>query len=201
MDLHETDEAGSADARPSIQDAERAVRTLISWAGDNPAREGLRDTPSRVIKAYRELFGGYGQDVEKILSRTFEEVGGYDDVVMVKGIHFFSHCEHHLVPFFGKVHVAYRPSGRVLGLSKIARVVELYARRLQTQEALTAEICRAIDQSLQPRGVGVMIEAEHLCMAMRGVRKPGSLTATARFSGVFETDAAQQARFMMLARA
>jgi GTP cyclohydrolase I len=189
------------DDRPSSEEAESAVRTLIRWAGDNPDREGLRETPSRVVKAYTELFGGYGKDAENILSRTFEEVGGYDDIVMVKAIPFFSHCEHHLVPFHGKAHVAYLPSGRVLGLSKVARLVELYARRLQTQEALTAEICRALDEHLKPRGVGVMLEAAHLCMVMRGVQKEGALTITSKFSGSFETDAAQQARFMLLARA
>jgi GTP cyclohydrolase IA len=201
MGLHDTDKEAARAARPSIQDAEDAVRTLIVWAGDDPNREGLRDTPSRVVKAYSELFGGYDQRAEDILARTFEEVGGYEDIVMVKGIPFFSHCEHHLVPFFGKAHVAYLPSGPVLGLSKIARLVELYARRLQTQEALTAQICRALDDTLRPRGVGVLLEAEHLCMVMRGVRKQGSVTLTTKFSGIFERDAAQQARFMMLARA
>lgn len=186
---------------PSSEEAESAVRTLIRWAGDDPEREGLRDTPSRVVRAYRELFGGYGEDAEHMLSRTFKEVGGYDDIVMVKAVPFFSHCEHHLVPFHGKAHVAYLPSGRVLGLSKIARLVELYARRLQTQEAFTAEICKALDESLKPRGVGVMLEAEHMCMVMRGVQKAGSMTITTKFSGSFETDAAQQARFMLLARA
>jgi GTP cyclohydrolase I len=185
---------------PSRHEAEEAVRTLLRWAGEDPHREGLRDTPARVTKAYGELFGGYGQTPEDILSRTFEEVAGYKDLVLVKDIPFFSHCEHHVVPFFGKAHVAYLPAGRVLGLSKIARLVDLYACRLQTQEALTAQITRSLDDVVRPEGVAVMIEAEHMCMAMRGIRKQGAKTLTMNFTGVFESDAAQQARFMMLVR-
>ncbi len=186
--------------RPSKLEAEDAVRTLLKWIGEDPEREGLRDTPARVAKAYGELFGGYEHMPEDVLARTFEEVAGYNDLVLVKDIPFFSHCEHHMVPFFGKAHVAYLPSGRVLGLSKIARLLDLYARRLQTQEALTAQVARALDDVVRPRGVAVMIEAEHMCMVMRGVRKPGAVTMTMNFTGLFETDAAHQARFMTLVR-
>lgn len=188
------------EGRPSRLEAEEAVRTLLRWLGEDPRREGLRDTPARVARAYGELFGGYDHMPEDILSRAFEEVAGYNDLVLVKDIPFFSHCEHHMVPFFGRAHVAYLPSGRVLGLSKIARLVDLYAARLQTQEALTAQIARSLDDVVRPRGVAVMIEAEHMCMVMRGVRKQGAVTATMNFTGLFESDAAQQARFMMLSR-
>ena len=190
------DEAG----RPSQKEAEDAVRVLLRWAGDDPEREGLLDTPKRVAKAYRELFGGYDLAPEDVLGRTFEEVAGYDDMVLVKDIPFFSHCEHHMVPIIGKAHVAYLPKGKVLGLSKIARVVEVYGRRLQTQEAMTAQIADAIQTNLDPKGVAVLIEAEHLCMAMRGVQKQGSSTLTTSFTGVFKTDPAEQARFMMSLR-
>ncbi|WP_454849525.1 GTP cyclohydrolase I FolE [Rhizobium binxianense] len=186
--------------RPSQQEAEEAVRVLLRWAGDDPSREGLIDTPARVVKAYRELFAGYVMDPEDVLGRTFEEVAGYDDMVLVKDIPFFSHCEHHMVPIIGKAHVAYMPDGRVLGLSKIARVVEIYARRLQTQETMTSQIARAIDETLHPRGVAVMIEAEHMCMAMRGVQKQGSTTLTTTFTGIFKTEPAEQARFMTMVR-
>ncbi|AIC27412.1 GTP cyclohydrolase 1 [Rhizobium etli bv. mimosae str. IE4771] len=186
--------------RPSQQEAEEAVRVLLRWAGDDPAREGLIETPARVAKAYRELFAGYDMAAEDVLGRTFEEVAGYDDMVLVKDIPFYSHCEHHMVPIIGKAHVAYMPDGRVLGLSKIARVVEIYGRRLQTQETMTAQIARAIDDTLQPRGVAVMIEAEHMCMAMRGVQKQGSTTLTTTFTGTFKTEPADQARFMSMAR-
>lgn len=186
--------------RPSRQEAEEAVRTLLRWAGEDPEREGLRDTPGRVAKAYRELFEGYDQSPDDILSRTFEDVGGYDDLILVKDIPFFSHCEHHMVPFFGTAHIAYRPSGRVLGLSKIARLVDVYARRLQTQEALTAQIAKSLDDVVRPRGVAVMIEAEHMCMVMRGIRKQGARTVTMNFTGTFEKDPGEQARFMMLIR-
>ncbi|OJU72041.1 MAG: GTP cyclohydrolase I FolE, partial [Rhizobiales bacterium 63-7] len=176
---------GQESSRPSQQEAEDAVRVLLRWAGDDPAREGLLDTPKRVAKAYRELFAGYDQSPEDVLGRTFEEVAGYDDMVLVRDIPFFSHCEHHMVPIIGKAHVAYIPDGRVLGLSKIARVVEIFGRRLQTQETMTAQIADAIDSSLRPRGVAVMIEAEHMCMAMRGVQKQGSTTLTSTFTGTF----------------
>lgn len=186
--------------RPSQQEAEDAVRVLLRWAGDDPSREGLLDTPSRVAKAYRELFGGYELAPEDVLGRTFEEVAGYDDMVLVKDIPFYSHCEHHMVPIIGRAHIAYLPDGRVLGLSKIARVVDIFARRLQTQETMTAQIARSIDETLQPRGVAVMIEAEHMCMAMRGVQKQGSTTLTSTFTGAYRIDAAEQARFMTLVR-
>lgn len=183
-------------ARPTQQQAEEAVRTLLRWAGDDPAREGLLDTPGRVARAYREFFSGYELDPDDVLGRTFEEVSGYDDMVLVRDIPFFSHCEHHMVPIIGKAHVAYFPKGRVLGLSKIARVVEIFARRLQTQETMTAQIARQIDATLRPRGVAVMIEADHMCMAMRGVQKLGAATLTTTFTGTFKTSPAEQARFM-----
>ncbi|ARO30270.1 GTP cyclohydrolase 1 [Rhizobium sp. NXC14] len=186
--------------RPSQQEAEEAVRVLLRWAGDDPTREGLIETPARVAKAYRELFAGYDMAPEDVLGRTFEEVAGYDDMVLVKDIPFYSHCEHHMVPIIGRAHVAYMPDGRVLGLSKIARVVEIYGRRLQTQETMTAQIARAIDDTLNPRGVAVLIEAEHMCMAMRGVQKQGSTTLTTTFTGTFKTEPADQARFMSMVR-
>ena len=186
--------------RPSRQEAEQAVSTLLRWIGEDVAREGLLDTPARVAKAYREMFSGYDEDPSEVLGRTFEEVGGYDDMVLVKDITFHSHCEHHMVPIIGKAHVAYLPDGRVLGLSKIARTVEIFARRLQTQENMTAQIAHAIDEVLAPRGVAVMIEAEHMCMAMRGIRKQGSTTTTTCFTGQFRNDPAEQVNFMTLLR-
>lgn len=187
-------------ARPSRDEAEEAVRVLLRWIGEDPSREGLLDTPKRVVDAYGELFGGYVKDPAEVLGRTFEEVAGYDDMVLVRDIPFFSHCEHHMVPIIGKAHVAYKPDGRVLGLSKIARIVEVFGRRLQTQETMTAQIAEAIETNLKPKGVAVVIEAEHLCMAMRGVQKQGSTTLTTRFTGVYQSDAAEQARFMMSLR-
>lgn len=184
--------------RPSREEAEAAVRTLLRWAGDDPTREGLIETPARVAKAYGELFSGYEQAPEDVLGRTFEEVAGYDDVVLVKDIPFHSHCEHHMVPIIGKAHVAYLPDGRVLGLSKIARVVEIFARRLQTQESLTAQVAAAIDETLRPLGVAVMIEAEHMCMAMRGIQKQGSTTLTTTFTGAYKSDPHEQVRFMTM---
>lgn len=189
---------GAANPRPTQAEAEEAVRVLLRWAGDNPDREGLLDTPKRVAKSYRELFSGYELDANDVLGTTFEEVGGYDDIILVRDIPFYSHCEHHMVPITGKAHVAYLPAGRVLGLSKIARVVEIYGRRLQTQETMTAQIAQAIDSKLKPRGVAVMIDAEHMCMSMRGVQKQGSTTLTTSFSGTFKTEPAQQARFMSM---
>lgn len=186
--------------RPSQKEAEDAVRVLLRWAGDDPQREGLLDTPSRVAKSYRELFSGYDLAAEDVLGRTFEEVAGYDDMVLVKDIPFFSHCEHHMVPIIGKAHVAYLPNGRVLGLSKIARVVEIFGRRLQTQETMTAQIAKSIDETLNPRGVAVMIEAEHMCMAMRGIQKQGSTTLTTTFTGAFKTEPTEQVRFMTMIR-
>ena len=188
------------DQRPSREEAENAVRVLLRWAGDDPAREGLIDTPKRVVNAYRELFAGYDADIEDVLGTTFGEVAGYDDIVLVRDIPFFSHCEHHMLPVIGKAHVAYLPDGRVLGLSKIARVVDVFGRRLQTQEAMTAQIAAAIDETLAPKGVAVFIEAEHMCMAMRGVQKSGSTTLTTTFTGRFKDNAAEQARFMSMVR-
>jgi GTP cyclohydrolase I len=187
-------------ARPTQQEAEEAVRVLLRWAGDDPSREGLLDTPKRVAAAYQELFAGYDQAPEDVLGRTFEEMSGFDDIVLVRDIAFFSHCEHHMLPIIGKATVAYLPKGPVLGLSKIARVVEIFGRRLQTQENMTAQIANAIQGTLQPRGVAVMIEAQHMCMEMRGVQKQGSTTLTTTFTGEFKTNAAEQARFFTLAR-
>ncbi len=191
----------SADVkRPSVEEAEQAVRTLIAYLGDDPNREGLLDTPTRVVKSYSELYAGYGQDAGKVLERVFEDVGGYEDVVLVQDIPFYSHCEHHMVPFFGKVHAAYYPTGGVVGLSKIGRVVEVFARRLQTQENLTAQVTAAIDEALKPRGLAIMVEAEHMCMAMRGIRKSGVTTTTTRFTGLFKDNPAEQVRFLTLVR-
>jgi GTP cyclohydrolase IA len=187
--------------RPTQAEAEEAVRTLLLWIGDDPQREGLLDTPARVAKAYREMFGGYGKDAAEELGRTFEEVAGYDDMVVVRDIPFHSHCEHHMVPVIGRAHVGYLPDGRVLGLSKIARVVDVFAQRLQTQEAMTAQIAHAIQDALNPRGVAVMIEAEHMCMVMRGIRKQGSTTATTTFTGVYKDMPEEQVRFMTMVRA
>jgi GTP cyclohydrolase IA len=184
--------------RPSRAEAEAAVRTLIRWAGDDPSREGLADTPSRVAKAYEQLFKGYRENPEDILDRVFEEVEGYDDIVLVRDIPFYSHCEHHMVPFLGKAHVAYYPSGGVVGLSKLARLVDAFARRLQTQETMTVQIAEAIDRVLQPRGVAVMLDAEHFCMSIRGVQKEGARTLTTRFTGRFKDDPAEQVRFLTL---
>ena len=184
--------------RPSREQAEEAVRTMIAWAGDDPSREGLIDTPHRVTDAYGEFFGGYRQSAREILQTTFKDVGGYDDVVLVRDIPFSSHCEHHMVPFFGKVHIAYLPQDGVVGLSKLARLVEVYARRLQVQENMTAQIIDAVNEHLNPRGAAVMIEAEHMCMSMRGVRAHGALTITQRFTGVFAEDRNEQDRFFAM---
>jgi len=184
--------------RPSREEAEAAVRTLLLWAGDNPEREGLLETPARVAKAYGELFGGYADDPAEVLGRTFEEVAGYGDMVVVRDIPFFSHCEHHMVPIIGKAHVGYLPDGKVLGLSKIARVVDIFAKRLQTQESMTAQVAHSIQDVLEPQGVAVIIEAEHMCMAMRGIRKQGSTTLTSTFTGAFKDDPQEQVHFMTL---
>ena len=190
-----------ARARPSREAAEEAVRTLIAWAGDDPSREGLQDTPRRVTSAYEEFYAGYRQDPNEALDRTFEDVGTYDDVVLVRDIPFYSHCEHHMVPFIGKAHVAYYPTeNKVVGLSKLARVVEVFARRLQTQERLTGDIVAAIDEALKPRGIAVMIEAEHQCMTLRGVKAHGAATVTTQFTGTFRDDPAEQIRFMTLVK-
>ena len=186
--------------KPSRAEAEAAVRTLIAWAGDDPAREGLRDTPRRVVKAYEELFAGYGENARHALSRVFAEVEGYEDIVLVRDIPFVSHCEHHIAPFFGKAHIGYYPRHGVVGLSKLARIVDTFARRLQTQEAMSTQIVEAVDASLDTRGVAVMIEAEHTCMSMRGVKKHGVSTVTTQFSGVFRDQPNEQIRFLTLLR-
>ncbi|HZS63895.1 MAG TPA: GTP cyclohydrolase I FolE [Xanthobacteraceae bacterium] len=186
--------------RPTREEAEAAVRTLIAYAGDDPAREGLLETPKRVIGAFDELYGGYRECPVEVLDRTFAEMGKYDDFVLVRDIAFSSHCEHHMMPFFGKAHVAYMPVDRVVGLSKLGRLVEVYARRLQTQEHMTSQIATAIEEILKPRGVAVMLEAEHMCMSMRGVEKPGSSTITTQFAGEFRDSAEQQVRFITLVR-
>jgi GTP cyclohydrolase IA len=186
--------------RPSREAAEEAVRTLIAYAGDDATREGVLDTPKRVIDAYEEIYEGYRESPAEALDRTFSETGGYDDFVLVKDIQFNSHCEHHMMPFYGKAHVAYMPTDRVVGLSKLARLVDVYAHRLQTQEHMTSQIATAIQEVLKPRGVAVMIEAEHMCMSIRGVHKLGALTVTTHFSGMFKDDPSQLVRFMTMLR-
>lgn len=186
--------------RPGREEAEAAIRTLIRWAGDDPSREGLRETPQRVAKAFRELYSGYDQEPGAILDRVFEEVGGYGEMVLVRAIPFHSHCEHHMVPFFGMAHIGYYPSQGVIGLSKLARLVDAFARRLQTQETMTAQIAAAIEAALKPRGLAVLIEAEHLCMSMRGVQKQGATTVTSHFSDRL-AEPAEQMRFLAMARA
>ncbi len=188
-------------SRPTRGEAEAAVRTLIRWAGDDPTREGLVDTPKRVAKAFEEWFSGYEEDPAEILARTFEEVEGYDDIVLLKGIRLESYCEHHMAPIIGAVHVAYLPSDKVVGISKLARLVDAYAKRLQVQEKMTAQIAKTLDDVLEPRGVAVMVEAEHQCMSTRGVRKPHVDTVTTRFTGAFKDDPALEERFLRLIKA
>lgn len=185
--------------RPSREEAEAAVRTLLAWAGDDPEREGLIDTPKRVAKAYREFFAGYEMDPVAELSRTFEDVQGYDDIVMLNDIDVESHCEHHMVPILGKAYVAYMPTNAVVGISKIARVVEIFCKRLQTQETLTQQICDTISDTLAPMGVAVLIDAKHQCMTTRGVHHPNVSTITTQFTGVFKTDKDMRDRFLRLA--
>jgi GTP cyclohydrolase IA len=187
-------------ARPSREEAEAAVRTLIAFAGDDPEREGLVETPKRVADAYDEIFRGYRECPAEVLDRTFSEIGRYDDFVLVRDIGFHSHCEHHMMPFMGKAHIAYKPVERVVGLSKLARLVDVYARRLQTQEHMTSQIATALDEILKPRGVAVMLEAEHMCMSLRGVEKPGSTTITTQFLGSFRDLPDEQVRFMSMVR-
>ena len=186
--------------KPTEQEALAAVRTLIEWAGDDPDREGLLDTPRRVIKAYRELFAGYESDPREYLERTFEEVGGYDELVILRDIRVVSFCEHHMLPFLGKAHVGYLPSDRVVGISKLARVVHGFARRLQIQEKLTAEIAEAIQDILKPKGVGVVIVSEHSCMTMRGVNTPGSRLTTSTLLGEVRDDPRTRQEFFDLVR-
>jgi GTP cyclohydrolase IA len=186
------------DNKPSQEEAEAAVRTLIAYIGDNPSREGLLDTPKRVIGAFDELYRGYREVPADALERTFGENETYDDFVLIRDISFTSHCEHHMLPFYGKAHVAYRPVERVVGLSKLARLVDSYARRLQTQEHLTTQVATAIEKVLKPHGIAVLVEAEHTCMTVRGVKKPGASTVTTRFLGSFRDNPDDQMRFMML---
>ena len=174
--------------RPSREEALEAVRTLIRWAGDDPEREGLLATPDRVVRSYGEFFSGYDEDPVALLQRTFEEMDGYDEIVTLKDIRFESHCEHHLAPIIGKVHIAYLPDNRVVGISKLARLIEVYAKRLQIQEKMTAQIANTLDEVLKPKGVAVVIEASHQCMTTRGVHKPGVSMVTSRMLGVFRTD-------------
>jgi GTP cyclohydrolase I len=187
-------------SRPSREQAEQAVQTLLAYIGENVEREGLLDTPRRVVEAYDELFQGYRQCPADVLNRTFGETAGYDDFVLVRDISFTSHCEHHVMPFYGKAHIAYTPVERVVGLSKLARLVDIFAHRLQTQEHLTAQVAAAVDEVLKPRGVAVMIEAEHTCMSVRGIGKQGAMTFTSRYTGMFRDNPAEQARFMSMIR-
>ena len=190
----------SDSTKPSREQALAAVRTLIAWSGDNPDREGLKDTPRRVVDAYSEWFEGYDADPAKELSRTFEDVQGYDDMVLLRDIEVESHCEHHMAPFLGKAYVAYLPTAKVVGISKIARVVEIFSKRLQTQETLTQEIAAALEDNLNPAGVAVLIDAEHQCMTTRGVHHRHVSTITTRFTGQFKSDPALVERFLKLAK-
>ncbi len=188
--------AAVSGARPTREQAEEAVRTLIRWAGDDPNREGLRDTPGRVVRAYEEFFAGYDCDPRDILARTFTEVDGYDEIIVLKDIRFESHCEHHMVPIVGKVHIGYLPAHRVVGISKLARLVEVYARRLQIQEKMTVQIADTLDEVLRPRGVAVVVQAAHECMTTRGVHKPGAALVTSRMVGAFRDDPSTRREFL-----
>ncbi len=192
--------AGKADTslRPTREEAEDAVRTLIRWAGDDPTREGLLGTPNRVVRSYEEFFSGYTEDPAELLGRTFDETGGYDEMVVLRDIDFMSHCEHHIVPIIGKAHIGYLPDKRVLGISKMARLVEAFARRLQIQEKLTAEIANTLDEALKPKGVAVVIEATHQCMTTRGVKKPGVALVTSRMLGSFREDEKTRREFLTI---
>ena len=181
--------------KPSRDEAEKAVEVLLRWAGDNPQREGLLDTPARVARAYEEFFAGYTEDPEQMLERTFEEVEGYDDIVMLRDIAMQSHCEHHLVPILGKAHIAYLPDTRVVGISKLARVLDSYSRRLQTQETMTSQVANAIQNALKPKGVAILIDAQHQCMTTRGVKKPDVSMVTNQFTGEFKKDPSLRDRF------
>ncbi len=199
MDVITPDSPLAADAtRPTRAEAEAAVRTLLRWAGDDPAREGLRDTPARVARAYAEFFSGYATDPHALLERTFEETDGYDEIVLLRDIRLESTCEHHMAPILGRVHVAYLPHRRVVGISKLARVVEAYAKRFQIQEKLTAQIANTIQEVLSPRGVAVVIEAAHQCMTTRGVHKPGVTMVTSRMLGAFRTDPATRRELLAM---
>ena len=182
--------------KPTKEEAKEAVKTLIKWAGDDPTREGLLETPNRVARSYQDFFSGYDEDPREILSKKFREVEGYDEMIVLKDIRLESHCEHHMVPFIGKVHVGYLPKNKIVGLSKLARVVELFSKRLQIQEKLTAQIANTIDEILKPKGVGVIIEASHLCIATRGVRKETSRMVTSRMLGLFRDNSDTRREFM-----
>jgi len=187
-------------ARPSMQEAEEAVRVLIRWAGDNPAREGLLDTPARVVRSYKEFFAGYQADPRELLMRTFSEVDGYDEMIVLKNIRFESYCEHHMVPIIGRAHVAYLPEHRVVGISKLARLVDAFAKRLQIQEKMTVQIADTLNEVLQPKGVAVMLEAAHQCMSTRGVHKAGTDMVTSRMLGSFRTDPSTRREFLSIVR-
>ncbi|MBS0959257.1 MULTISPECIES: GTP cyclohydrolase I FolE [Acetobacter] len=193
-----SDAPPSGNARPTREEAEQAVRTLLSWAGDNPAREGLQDTPARVARAYEEFFEGYEVEPHDLLKRTFSEVEGYDEIVLLRDIRFESHCEHHLAPIIGKAHVAYLPRNRVVGISKLARVVDAYARRLQIQERMTAQIANTINDVLEPHGVAVIIESAHECMTTRGVHRPGVSMVTSTMLGVFRENVQTRQELMAM---
>jgi GTP cyclohydrolase I len=182
--------------KPSRPEAEDAVRTLIRWAGDDPNREGLKGTPGRVVRAYEEWFAGYNQDPRDYLQRTFEEVGGYDEMVLLRDVRFESHCEHHIAPIIGRVHIGYLPKNRVIGISKLARLIDTFARRLQVQEKMTAEIAQCLENGLRPHGVGVVVEAEHQCMTTRGIHKSGVTMVTSRMLGVFRTQTQTRIEFL-----
>ncbi|MCP4781780.1 MAG: GTP cyclohydrolase I FolE [Hyphomicrobium sp.] len=186
--------------RPSRTEVEAAFRTVIRWTGDNPDRDGLLNTPARLARAYEEYFRGYNEDPETVLSTTFEETEGYDEMIILRGISFESHCEHHIAPIIGRAWVAYIPDGRVVGISKLARIVEVYAKRLQIQEKMTAQIANAINNVLQPQGVGVIIKAEHYCMTARGIMKPGTDLVTSRMLGIFRSNAATRQEFLSMAQ-
>ncbi len=184
--------------RPGREEAEEAVRTLLRWAGDDPGREGLRDTPTRVVRSYEEFFSGYGYDPVDILTRTFEETDGYDEMVLLRDIRFESHCEHHMAPFIGRAHVSYLPRHRVVGISKLARLVEAYSKRLQIQEKMTAQIANAINQVLEPKGVAVVLEAAHQCMTTRGIHKPGVVMVTSQMLGAFRENPSTRREFLSM---
>lgn len=184
--------------RPTRTDVENAIRTIIRWTGEDPSRDGLIETPSRVARAYEEYFRGYSEDPETILAKTFEEIEGYDEMIVLRGIRFESHCEHHMAPIIGRAWVAYIPNGRVVGISKLARVVEVYSKRLQIQEKMTAQIANTIDKVLQPQGVGVVLKAEHHCMTTRGVMKPGTDMVTSRMLGCFRDSAITRQEFLSM---
>ena len=187
---------GSIMSKPTREEAQKAVRTLIEWAGDNPDREGLVETPKRVVKAYEEFFAGYDDDPEEILRKTFEEVEGYDEMVLVKNIRLESHCEHHIVPILGKAHIAYIPHNRVVGISKLARIVDAFGKRLQTQETMTAQIANTIEKVLEPKGVAVVVDAAHQCMTTRGIHKPESSTVTSCMRGIFKENPRTRNEFL-----